>query len=141
MPVKVNDKVRVHYTGTLDDGSVFDSSFDAEPLEFVVGSGQMIPGFDKAVQGMEIDQEKNVIIKSVDAYGSWDEALLREFPNSSLPPDFKPQLGMVIALTDDAGRRLPATISNISDEGITLDLNHPLAGKDLNFLIKVLSIN
>jgi peptidylprolyl isomerase len=138
--VKKGDKVKVHYTGRLEDGSVFDSSQDREPLEFTVGSGQMITGFDEAVEGMKLNEEKTVTIKAEDAYGQRDETLTREFPLSSLPKDFEPKIGMRIPLQDPTGRQRTGTIIDIAKNSVTVDLNHPLAGKDLIFDIKVVSI-
>jgi peptidylprolyl isomerase len=140
MVIKKGDRVKVQYTGTLDDGTIFDKSEEGDPLEFTVGSEQVIPGFDKAVEGMSLNEEKSVIIKADDAYGQRDEALAKEFPPSFFPEDFNPEKGMVIGLQDQAGRSIPATITNISETGITVDLNHPLAGNDLTFDIKVVAI-
>ena len=138
--VKKGDKVKVQYTGSLEDGTVFDSSKAGEPLEFTVGSGQMIPGFDKAVEGMKLNEEKKVTIKAEDAYGKRDEALIMEFPLASLPKNFKPEKGMMIPLQDPTGRQIPGTIIDITENSIIVDLNHPLAGKDLTFDIKVVGI-
>ena len=141
MTVKKNDKVKVHYVGTLDNGTMFDKSTNEEPLEFVVGTGQIIPGFEQAVIGMNLNEEKKVAIKAENAYGLRNEKLVGDFPRSSLPEGFVPQKSMVITLHDQEGRAIPATIINVAEQNITIDLNHPLAGKDLNFSIKVLSIN
>ena len=138
--VKKNNKIKVQYTGTLDDGSIFDKSTDDKPLELVVGSGQLIPGFEQAVEGMKINEEKKITIKAENAYGNRNEKLLKAFPLNSLPENFKPEKGMVISLKDDYGRTMPATITSVSQSDITLDLNHPLAGRDLHFNIKVVSI-
>lgn len=134
------DKAKVHYTGQLEDGTVFDESKTGEPLEFTVGSGQIIPGFDKAVEGMELNEEKKVTIESTDAYGKRDETLIREFPKSSLPENFEPEKGMVIRLQDQTGGAVPGTIMDITENSISIDLNHPLAGKDLTFNITVVGI-
>lgn len=141
MVVKKGDKVKVTYTGELSDGTIFDKSDDKEPLEFVVGTGQLIPGFDKAVEGMKLDEEKKVTIKAEDAYGKREEALTKEFPRTFFPEDFKAEKGMGIMLKDSDGRSIPARITDITENGITVDLNHPLAGKDLTFDIKVISID
>ena len=140
MAVVKNNKVKVHYVGSLDNGTIFDKSSDKEPLEFVVGSGQIIPGFEEAVLGMNLNEEKKVAIKAENAYGSRNESLVGDFPCSSLPEGFVPQKGMVITLNDPSGRAIPATIISIAEQNITIDLNHPLAGKDLNFTIKVIGI-
>lgn len=140
MVVGKGDKAKVHYTGQLEDGTVFDESKTGEPLEFTVGSGQIIPGFDKAVEGMELNEEKKVTIESADAYGKRDDTLIREFPKSSLPESFKPEKGMVIRLQDQAGGAVPGTIIDITENSISIDLNHPLAGKELTFNITVVGI-
>jgi len=140
MIVQKDKKVKVHYTGTLNDGSIFDTSENSDPLEFTVGLGQMIPGFEKAVEGMKLHEEKEVTISAEEAYGERDETLMRDFPKTSLAEDFTPAIGMVIGLSDNAGRTYPATVAKVAEESITLDLNHPLAGQDLNFKIKVISI-
>lgn len=140
MVVKEGDKVQVAYTGTLNDGTVFDRSNPGEPLEFTVGSGQIIPGFDEAVRGMKLDEEKRVTIKPEDAYGNRDESLVRTFPKSSLPENFLPEKGMVIGLQDQTGKSIPGTIVDIGNEELTIDLNHPLAGEDLTFDITIVSI-
>ena len=138
--VKKNNKVRVHYVGTLGNGTIFDKSSDKEPLEFVVGNGQIIPGFEQAVLGMGLNEEKKVTVKAESAYGLRDEKLIGDFPRSSLPEGFTPQNGMVITLHDQAGREIPATIVGVAEQNIIIDLNYPLAGKDLNFSIKVIGI-
>jgi len=138
--VKKGDRVKVQYTGSLEDGTIFDSSKAGEPLDFTVGSGQIIPGFDKTVEGMKLNEEKKITIKAEDAYGKRDETLIREFPRTSLPETLKPEKGMVIQLQDQTGRPVSATIIDITENSITVDLNHPLAGKDLIFNIKVVGI-
>lgn len=138
--VKKGDRIKVQYTGTLQDGTIFDKSKEEEPLEFTVGSGQIIPGFDKAVEGMKLNEEKKVTINPEDAYGKRDETAIREFPKNSLPEDFKPEKGMVIRLQDQTGRAIPGRIADINENSVTIDLNHPLAGKELTFNIKVIGI-
>jgi peptidylprolyl isomerase len=138
MVVKKGDRVKVQYTGTLDDGTIFDKSEEGDPLEFTVGSGQIISGFDNAVGGMSLNEEKRVTIKPEDAYGQRDEALIKEFLRSSL--SFTPEKGMVIRLKDQTGRSIPGTITYVTETGIVVDFNHPLAGKDLTFNIKVVAI-
>jgi len=138
--VKKGDKVKVHYTGRLEDGTVFDSSKDKNPLEFTVGSGQMIPGFDRAVEGMKLNEEKTITIKAEDAYGERDETLTREMPLTSLPKDVEPKIGMVIPMQDETERPRRGTIVDIAENSVIIDLNHPLAGKDLIFDIKVVSV-
>mgnify|MGYP000580738596 CR=1 FL=1 len=140
MVVNIGDRIKVQYTGKLDDGTVFDKTKIGEPLEFVVGSGQIIPGFEKAVVGMKLNEEKEITVKPEEAYGKRDETLVREFPKSSLPKDFKPKKGMMIRLQGQSGRPIPGTIVDVKKNSITIDLNHPLAGKNLTFDIKVVDI-
>ena len=138
--VKKGDRIKVQYTGTLQDGTIFDKSKEGEPLEFTVGSGQIIPGFDKAVEGMKLNEEKKVTLKPENAYGKRDETAIREFPKNSLPENFKPEKGMMLRLQDQTGRAIPGTVTDITENNITIDLNHPLSGKDLTFNIKVIGI-
>ncbi len=139
--VEKGDKVKVHYTGSLTDGSVFDKSKEGKPLEFEVGAGQMIVGFDRAVKGMKLNEEKKVTIKSNDAYGNRDESLIMIFKKSNLPEGFEPEKGMTIQLSGHSGQQpIQGTIINISDKDITVDGNHFLAGKDLVFDIKIVGI-
>jgi len=138
--VAKGDKVKVHYKGTLADGTVFDSSQTAQPLEFIVGSGQLIRGFDLAVEGMKMNEEKKVTIKAEDAYGNKDQNLVRSYPRSSVPPNFNPQLNMIVNMQDQNGRQIQAKIVGLTQDTITIDLNHPLAEKDLTFEIKIMGI-
>ena len=139
--VKNNDYVQVHYTGSFDSGEVFDTSSDGTPLEFKVGSGMVIPGFDNAVVGMDVNEEKNIKISSADAYGEYDESLIYPFPIEEVKANFEPQVGMTVALHGQDGRQMPAVVKEITDEQVFIDMNHPLAGKDLNFTIKVVEVN
>lgn len=139
MAIKQGDKVKVEYTGTLDDGKVFDSSEGKQPIEFEVGAGRVIPGFDKAVVGMEKEQEKEISIKPEDAYGNSREELKQDIPRTSLPQGQEPKVGMGLMLNSPQGK-IPARITNVTDENVTIDLNHPLAGKNLNFKIKIADI-
>ncbi len=140
MPVKKGDKVKVDYTGKLEDGTVFDTSEGKAPLEFEVGSGRIIKGFDDALIGMEKGQEKDIKISSADAYGSPNPQLVQKIPKEKLPAGQEPKKGMVLSLATPDGKRMPARIKEVSDKDITIDLNHPLAGKDLNFRIKLVDI-
>ena len=143
MGVKEGDKVKVEYTGKLEDGTIFDSSQHGEhshPIEFVVGAHQVIPGFEDNVLGMEIDDEREFSIKPENAYGEHREELVREFPRSQIPLDKEPQEGMVLGMMTPDGRQMHATIKKVTPENITLDLNHPLAGKVLIFNIKLTDI-
>ncbi len=139
--VNKGDKVQVHYTGTLSDGSTFDSSEGREPLLFEAGAGDVIPGFENAVIGMKMDQEKTFTISSQDAYGPVNAQMVIEIPRERLPPKPEPQVGMQLMMGGPNGERMPALIVKVGTDKVTLDLNHPLAGKDLTFKVKVVGIN
>lgn len=142
MKVEKGNKVKVEYKGTLDDGSVFDSSeTHGKPLEFKAGEGRVIPGFDKAVLGMEKGESKKVNIKSADAYGSPNPMLVKKVPKEQLPAGKEIKPGMLLAVGLPNGQQLPAKITAVDDKEVTIDLNHPLAGKDLTFEIKVVDIS
>jgi peptidylprolyl isomerase len=137
---KNGDNVKVHYTGTLEDGTVFDSSKEREPLQFTLGKGQLIKGFEEAVIGMSVGETKLVRILSDEAYGSHRQELLLKFNKNDFPPDIEPKEGLVINLVSPEGRALLATIIEISEDSVTLDANHPLAGKNLTFNIDLVEI-
>ena len=141
MPVKQGDKVKIEYKGTLDNGTVFDSSEGREPLEFEVGAGQVIPGFEKAVIDMEKGQEKEIHIPVEEAYGQHKDDLIKDFPRENLPKEQEPQVGMSLMMTLQTGQQVPAKIIEVNETSVKLDLNHPLAGKALNFHIKVVDIS
>ncbi len=141
MPIKNGDKIKVEYTGTLEDGTVFDTSEGREPLEFQAGSGQVIKGFDNAVIGMEVGEEKKVEMPPSEAYGEYDPNLIKKIPLDKLPPGEEPKPGMVLELRTSDGIGFPARITEVAEKEITIDLNHPLAGKTLIFEIKVLDIS
>lgn len=139
--VKKGDNVKVLYKGTLENGEVFDESPKDRPLEFTVGAGQMIPGFDKGVEGMKLKEKKTVTIPADEAYGQRDENRKQSFPKSQLPKEIVPEVGMTIGLMHpQTGRPIPAKIIEVTDKEITVDLNHPLAGKTLVFEIEVIDI-
>ena len=138
--VQKNDKIKVEYTGTFDDGTVFDKSQEGQPLEFTVGKGEMIPGFDKAVEGMKLNEEKKFTLKPEEAYGNRDETKVQEFPRNTFPPNINPVEGMTVALQDQNGRQIPARIISVTDKSVIIDLNNPMAGKNLTFTIKVVDI-
>ena len=140
MAIKKGNKIKVDYTGTFDDGTVFDSSDGKQPLEFEAGSGMVIKGFDDAVIGMEKDEEKEVKIASKEAYGDPNPQLVKKIPRDKLPPEQEPKPGMMIAMSTPDGKQIPAKITAVDDKEITIDLNHPLAGKNLNFKIKIVYI-
>ncbi|MEJ2156660.1 MAG: peptidylprolyl isomerase [Desulfobacteraceae bacterium] len=133
--------VSVHYTGTLESGEQFDSSIGRTPLEFKVGDGQMIKGFDAQVVGMSLNEKKKFTLAPEDAYGDRNEDYQREFPRSEMPPDFDPQVGQTLALSTPDGQRFPARIAAVDDDQIIFDLNHPLAGQSLTFDIEVVGIS
>ena len=137
---KAGDTVKIHYTGTLDDGSEFDSSAGRDPLEFTVGSGQVIPGFDKAVEGMAVGDQKKVRIEAEYAYGEPIDQMIQEVPKNTLLDDLEPKEGMGLQARGQDGRVINLTVTEVGDETITVDGNHPLAGKPLNFDIELVSI-
>lgn len=137
---KSGDTVKIHYTGTLTDGTQFDSSADRDPLEFTLGSGQVIPGFDKAVQGMAVGDSKSVNITAQDAYGPRHEQMVQDVPKSALPEDLEPAEGMSLQARGEDGRVVNLTVTQVGDDTITVDGNHPLAGQDLNFDIELVEI-
>ena len=138
MPVKKGDRIKVGYEGTLADGMVFDSSEDGGPLEFVVGAGEVIQGFEDAVIGMEVGEESNVTLDPNDAYGEPAEELMVTIPKEQFPDDL--ETDTMVLIEDDAGKKFPARIVAIDEETITFDLNHPLAGKKLTFSIRILEM-
>ena len=141
MPVKKGNIIKVEYEGKLKDGTVFDSTEKhGEPLKFEVGTGQLITGFDKAVIGMKKGEEKQIELEPSEAYGDHNPKLVKKIPKSQLPKNEELATGMILMLTLPNGDQITASIIEIDDESITLDLNHPLAGKTLNFKIKVLEI-
>ncbi len=134
-------KVKTHYRGTLDDGTQFDSSYDrGEPLEFACGAGQMIKGFDAAVVDMQVGEKKTVHIPAAEAYGERSEDMIIFFPADQVPEFDKIEAGMKLFLQGPGGMPVPATVVEVSPEGIKLDANHELAGKDLNFDIELVEV-
>lgn len=141
MVVENGDTVKIEYEGKLDSGEVFDSSSKhGQPLEFKVGSGMVIKGFDEAVVGMDKDEEKDFSIKPEEAYGERKDDLKKEIPKSALPEGKEPQKGMTLIVSNQQGQQMPVKIEEVKDESIVLDLNHPLAGQNLNFNVKVTEI-
>lgn len=143
MKIKKGDKVAIEYTGTFDNGEVFDTNIHgdhAHPLEFEVGAGQVIIGFDKAVEGMEKGEEKSFRIKAEDAYGEKNSEMIKVLPKPEGFPD-EAKEGMLIGVGPSQDRQMPALIVKLTNTEVTLDLNHPLAGKALNFTIKIIGIN
>ncbi|MEQ5871361.1 peptidylprolyl isomerase [Sagittula sp. NFXS13] len=138
--VKSGDTVRLHYTGTLQDGSEFDSSRGRDPLEFEVGSGQIIPGLDKALTGMTVGDQKKVEIPADEAYGQPDPQALQAVPRADIPDDIPLEVGLQLQVQTQTGEVMPVTVQEVSEETVTLDANHPLAGKDLTFDIELVAI-
>lgn len=137
---KSGDTVRIHYTGTLDDGTQFDSSAGRDPLEFALGGGQVIPGFDSAVTGMSVGDQKTVTINPDDAYGKRHDQLVQQVPKDTLPDNVDPAVGMRLQSQSPDGQVMNLVIVDIDDESITLDANHPLSGQALTFAIELVEI-
>ncbi|EGV52249.1 FKBP-type peptidyl-prolyl cis-trans isomerase [endosymbiont of Riftia pachyptila (vent Ph05)] len=135
------DSVKIHYTGTLDDGTQFDSSEGQEPLEFQIGSGMVIPGFDSAVSGMSIGEKKSVRIPAEEAYGERDDELVHNVPRDALPDDMEVEVGMPLQAQSPDGQVVQMTVVEMDDSSIRVDANHPLAGQALTFAIELVSIN
>lgn len=135
--VKNGDRVRIHYTGKLSDGTEFDSSRGRQPLEFEVGAGQIISGLDNEVNGMAVGDSSTVTVPAAEAYGPRDEALVHELPRSSLPDDIEPEPGLQLEAQAPDGRRIGLTVTDVKADAVTVDANHPLAGEDLTFDIEV----
>ena len=138
--IKNNDTVEVHYTGTLADGTIFDSSKDREPLKFTLGSGQLIPGFEAGIIDMAVSEVKTIQIPSAEAYGERHDEMMHEVQKSQLPQEIKPEVGMPLVSQTPDGQEMHFIIAEVKDESIVVDGNHPLAGKDLTFEIEVVSI-
>lgn len=139
MSIRNGDTVVVHYVGTLNDGTEFDRSPADSPLVFQAGSGQMIPGFDRAVQGREKGDAFTVTIPAADAYGARDEELLFKVPRVQVPSNIAPQPGLMLHVTTDQGE-LEVSVAEVDDEAVTLDANHPLAGQDLTFALTIVDV-
>lgn len=137
---KKGDKVKVHYTGKLDNGTVFDSSAGRDPLEFAIGGGQMIPGFDKAVVDMSVGESKTIRIPPKEAYGRRDENRVLRVPRSQLPEGFAPQVGEQMQIQPPGGRPMMVKVIQVSEKQVTMDGNHPLAGQALTFEIQLVEI-
>lgn len=140
MAVVSGNTVQVHYKGTLSSGEIFDSSEGRQPLEFVVGSGQVIAGFDKAVMDMNVGEHKTVNIPVDEAYGQRTNEALVTLPRSEFPEDIQPQVGQELQMSDDQGHVFPVIVAEVGDEHVVLDANHPLAGQDLTFDITLVNV-
>lgn len=138
--VKNGDTVRVHYHGRLTNGATFDSSEGREPLEFQVGAGMVIKGFDNGVLEMQVGDKKTVQIPVDQAYGPKNEELVMDFPKANIPADLKPEVGMELQMSNAQGQVFPVKVAAVGTEFITLDANHPLAGEELIFDIELVEI-
>lgn len=137
---KDGDKVRVHYTGTLDDGTVFDSSTDREPLEFTIGEDQVIFGFERAVVGMTPGETKKAKVTPEDGYGPYREEMLVEVPRAQFPQDLEPEVDQRLQMRRNDGGILIVRVAGVTEDSVILDANHPLAGKELTFDIELVGI-
>ncbi len=138
--VKTGDTVRIHYTGTLADGSSFDSSDGRDPLQFTVGAGEIIPGLDNALPGMNVGERKVVDVPASDAYGEHHPQGVQQVPREQVPDHVPLDLGTRLQVQTPDGRNLPVTVTEVTEEVVVLDANHPLAGKDLTFSIELVEI-
>lgn len=138
--VKDGDTVRIHYTGTLADGSVFDSSEGRDPLEFTVGAGHVIVGMDAGLPGMKVGDKKRLEIPAADAYGPLNPEARQAIPREGIPDEIPLEVGIQLQMQSPEGHVLPVTVVEVTEATVTLDANHPLAGKDLNFDIELVSI-
>ena len=139
--MKPGTKIKVHYTGTLNDGTVFDSSDGKEPLEFTIGNNEVIAGFENGIKEMKLNQEKTIKISPKDAYGEKNNQLIREIPRSKMPADINVEVGNQIVLKVPTGQQVASIVTEIAKDIIIIDFNHPLAGKELTFKVKVVGIN
>lgn len=137
---KSGDTVRVHYTGKLEDGTVFDSSVDREPLEFTIGSGQVIPGVEQAVAGMTPGEQKSAEIAPEDGYGPRRDDMVAVVPRKELPDDLNPTVGQQLAVKQDDGQAFNVTVTETSEQSITVDANHALAGRSLIFDLQLVEV-
>lgn len=137
---KSGDTVKIHYTGRLEDGTVFDSSAEREPLEFTISGGQVIPGFEQAVLGMTLGESKTEKIPMDQAYGPRREEMVLEVSREQIPPDINPEVGQQLQIQQANGQIIPVSVKEVTDSQITLDANHPLAGEDLTFEIQLVEI-
>jgi FKBP-type peptidyl-prolyl cis-trans isomerase 2 len=140
MAAQKGDTVQVHYTGKTTDGEVFDSSQGRAPLEFEVGAGQMIPGFDRGVEGMEVGDKKTIHIPALDGYGEWSDQNVVAFPKEQVPPDMQLEVGQQLQLQSDSGMPIQVTVVELLPDSVLLDANHFLAGEDLIFDVEMVDV-
>jgi FKBP-type peptidyl-prolyl cis-trans isomerase SlpA len=138
--VKANNTVKVHYTGKLSDGQVFDTSEGKEPIEFVLGQGQLIPGFEQGLIDMKVNEKKTITIAKEEAYGEVNEQLIQEVDKANLPQDMEPKVGMGLVSKSPDGQEMNLMVVDVKEKSIVVDGNHPLAGRDLVFDLEVVEI-
>ena len=139
--IENGQKVKIHYTGTLDDGNQFDSSAGRDPLEFEMGAGMVIPGFEKGVADMAVGEKKSIHIPAAEAYGEKREDLVMQFERSQLPEGLEPEIGMMLQMQGPQGQPVPVTVTEVEEEKVTIDANHQLAGQNLNFELELVSVD
>jgi len=137
---KDGDRVKVHYTGKLEDGTVFDSSVDREPLEFTLGQGEVIPGFEEAVVGMEPEESRSATLPPDKAYGPHNPEMVVTVNKEQFPENLNPEVGQQLQMRQAEGRTIVVAVTDVSESSVTLDANHPLAGKELTFDIQLVEI-
>jgi len=140
MSAKNGDQVKVHYRGTLSDGTEFDNSFEKDPLEFTIGEGQIIPGFENAVVGMGEGEQKEFTVSPEEGYGDYNDEGKIEVERANLPEDINPEMGMMLQVTTPDNQVVHVTVVDLDENKVTLDANHPLAGKDLHFEIQLMEV-
>jgi peptidylprolyl isomerase len=142
MSVKKGDKIKIEYAGMFDDGTVFDESKKhGKPLEFEVGAGQVIKGLDEAIVGMNLNEEKKIRIEAASAYGPQRAEMVQKISRDQMPKGQEIKEGMVLAMTLQTGQQMPVRVVAVDEKEVTMDMNHPLAGKDLTFVVTIVGIN
>ena len=139
--IENGQKVKIHYTGTLDDGNQFDSSAGRDPLEFEMGAGMVIPGFETGVKDMALGEKKSIHIPVAEAYGEKREEMVMEFERAQLPEGLEQEVGMGLQMQGPQGQPIPVQITAVAEAAITIDANHPLAGQNLNFELELVEVN
>lgn len=139
--IENGQKVKIHYTGTLDDGKSFDSSAGRDPLEFEMGAGMVIPGFETGVKDMAVGEKKNIHIPVAEAYGEKREEMVMDVERAQLPEGLEPEVGMGLQMQGPQGQPIPVQITAVAEANITIDANHPLAGQNLNFELELVEVN
>ena len=137
---KSGDTVKVHYKGTLEDGTVFDSSLEREPLQFQLGAGQILPGFEKAVEGLAPGEKTTTSIPAAEAYGERNDQAIIKVERTQLPEGLNPEVGQQLQMRNPNGQAMPVRVTELTESDVTIDANHPLAGKDLNFEIELVAV-